>query len=182
VSEQARPLVVVGVGNVLLTDDAIGIRVVDGLRRLQADDPAALPVGTRLVDGGTLLVDLLHTVRDARGLVLVDAVRLGEPVGAVSVLHADAILSAGASTGREADATAELLALARLLGWLPEAVTLVGIEVADTRFGADLTPLVAAALPLAMDAVRAELRAMDEQIAACRNSAAAPSETTGALA
>ena len=77
----AGPLVVVGVGNILLRDDAIGVRVVDRLCALAEHDPVALPADTRLVDGGTLGLDLLRTVRGARGLVIIDAMALGDPVG-----------------------------------------------------------------------------------------------------
>jgi hydrogenase maturation protease len=158
-----RPLVAIGVGNILLGDDAVGVRVVEGLRAAAEHDPRALPTGTSLVDGGTLGLDLLRIVRDARGVVLVDAVRLGGPVGGVSVLHGDAIVSAGGSPdGSPGSAVGELLAVARLMHWLPEPVSMVGIEVADLEFGLHLTPAVEAAIPLAMEAVRDELRRMDE--------------------
>jgi hydrogenase maturation protease len=115
------------------------------------------------VDGGTLGLDLLRVVHGARGVVLVDAVRLGAAAGTVSLLHGDAIVeAAGVLDGRAAGAVGELLAVARLMGWLPEPVALVGVEVADIGFGTDLTPVVDGALPAAMDAVRHELRRMDE--------------------
>jgi hydrogenase maturation protease len=159
-----QPLVVLGVGNVLLSDDAVGVRVIEGLRGVAQHDPQALPPDTRLVDGGTLGLDLLRIVRDARGLVLVDAVRFGAPAGTVAVLHGDAIVSAGgARDGQATSAVGELIAVARLMAWLPEPVALVGIEISDTAFGANLSPAVADALPVAIDAVRAELRRMDER-------------------
>ncbi len=158
-----RPLVAIGVGNVLLTDDAVGVRVIEDLRELAAHDPRVLPAGTDLVDGGTLGLDLLGLVRDARGVVLVDAVRLGAKAGTVSILHGDAIVAAGGSRdGRPTSAVGELLAVARLMGWLPEPVAMVCIEVAETGFGADLTPLVDGARRRAMDVVRGELRRMDK--------------------
>jgi hydrogenase maturation protease len=158
-----RPLVAIGVGNVLLTDDAVGVRVIESLRELAARDPRALPAGTHLVDGGTRGLDLLGVVRDARGLILVDAVRLGAPAGTVSLLHGDAIVAAGGSRdGRPTSSVGELLAVARLMGWLPEPVAMVGIEVTETGFGADLTPAVDGARTTAMDMVRGELCRMDE--------------------
>lgn len=159
----ALPLVVIGVGNVLLSDDAVGVRVVEALRTMAAHDPQALPPDTRLVDGGTLGMDLLRVVEAARGVVLVDAVRLGGEAGAVSVLYGDAIVSAGGHRdGQPTSAVGELLAVARLMAWLPEPVAMVGIEVADIEFGVHLSPVVEGALPVAMDAVRTELRRMDE--------------------
>lgn len=159
----ALPLVALGVGNVLLGDDAVGVRVIEGLAALVEHDPLALPTDTRLVDGGTLGLDLLRVVGVARGVVLVDAVHLGDAPGTVSVLHGDAIVSAGGQRdGQPTSAVGELLAVARLMDWLPEPVAMVGIEVAGTEFGTQLSPEVDDALPAAMDAVRAELRRMDE--------------------
>jgi len=68
------------------------------------------------------------------------------------------------------------------MGWLPGPVALVGVEVTHTGFGTELSPLVADALPRAIKTVRDELHVMDEQIAAHRLAAGAPTQTTGALA
>jgi hydrogenase maturation protease len=171
---------VIGVGNILLRDDGIGVRVVDGLRRLQEEEPGALPRETLLVDGGTLLPDLLHLVRDARGLVLVDAVRLGGPVGSLCVRHDDEIDRDGGSPGVAPTSIGELLAVARLLGWMPERSVLVGIEVDHTEFGQELSPAVAAALPRAIETVCAELRAMDGPLEARQLAVATPTKPTGA--
>lgn len=158
------PLVVIGVGNVLLGDDAVGVRVIEGLRALSEHEPQALPTDTHLVDGGTLGMDLLRTVHGARGLVLVDAVRLGAEPGHVDVLYGDAIVAAGGHTEDGAvSPVGELLAVARLMNWLPDPVALVGIEVDATTFGEPMSPVVDAAIPAAMDAVRDELRRMDER-------------------
>lgn len=181
-SEPLGPIVVIGVGNVLLGDDAVGVRVVEGLRRIQAQDPLALPEGTRLVDGGSLLLDLLHEVRDSRGLVLVDAVHLGCLEGSVTVLHDDGIVPAGGARGQAPNSVDELLAVARLMGWLPDRIALVGIEVTQTGFGAELSPVIAAVVPRAVEAVREELRSMDEHTAARQPAAATPTQPTGALA
>jgi hydrogenase maturation protease len=180
VSEPLLPLVVIGVGNVLLRDDGIGVRVVEGLRGLQQRDPDALPRETRLFDGGTLLLDLQHAVRDAQGLVLVDAVHLGGPEGSLHVRRGDAIVAAGGRNGLAPNSVDELLAVARLLGWLPERIVLVGIEVDHTEFGAELSPGIAAALPRAIETVCAELRAMDGLIAARQLAVATPMQPTGA--
>lgn len=110
----AGPAVVLGVGNVLLRDDGVGVHLVEELRRLAAHDPLAVPDGTRLVDGGTLGLDLLRAVSGARSLLVLDAVDLGQEAGTVSVLRGEAILAPG---GREDGATpgsvGEVLAVAR---------------------------------------------------------------------
>jgi hydrogenase maturation protease len=178
-----RPLVVIGVGNVLLRDDAVGIRVVEALRDLADRDPATLPAGTELVDGGTLVLELLAVVKRSRSLVLVDAVSLGDPAGTVTARRGEAIMPAGgAHNGGATDGVAELLAVGRLLGWLPDHIVLVGVEVAEVEFGTELSPPVAAALPAAVDAVLHELREMDKQVAAARVTERSTPRLAGAMA
>jgi hydrogenase maturation protease len=166
----AGPAVVLGVGNVLLHDDGVGVRVVEELQKLVLHDQRALPPDTRLVDGGALGLDLLGTVRGARSLLLLDAVNLGLAAGNVSVVRGDAIVAAGAQDGGTAPGTVgELLAVARLMGWLPDPVALVAIQVGDTTFGVGLTPVVESAIPAAVDAACRELRALDELVVAGRS-------------
>jgi hydrogenase maturation protease len=157
------PAVVIGVGNLLLRDDGIGVRVVQALRSQQALDPGTLPEATRLVDGGTLGVDLLPNVEGARSLLLLDAVDLDQPAGTVSVLRGDDILTAGGTWGGcIPGGVGELLSVARLMGWLPAPVALIGIQVDDTSYGEGLSESVAAALPRAIERARHELRELDE--------------------
>jgi hydrogenase maturation protease len=153
------PAVVIGVGNVLLRDDGAGVRAVEALRALAARDPSALPAETRLLDGGTLGLGLLPDVRGARSLLLLDAVDLDLPAGSVRVLRGDGIEAAGSRWGGSAEpGVGELLAVARLMGWLPDQVALVGIQVDEVGFGIGLSEPVEAALPLAVEAARRELR------------------------
>jgi hydrogenase maturation protease len=155
--------VVIGMGNLLLHDDGVGVRMVEELRSVVAHDPTALPEATRLVDGGTLGLDLLPTFEGARSLLLLDAVDLDQPAGTVSVLRGDDILAAGGTWGGcIPGGVGELLSVARLMGWLPEPVALVGIQVSDTTYGEGLSDLVAAALPRAVEAARDELRELDQ--------------------
>ncbi len=156
-----RPLVVLGLGNILLGDDGAGIRVIDCLRDSVERNPQVLPAGTRLVDGGTLGLDVLPAIHGAAGLVMVDAARLGGTAGTVTVLRGEAIEAAGGPGGSGAPGVVgELLATTRFLGLQTGPVSLVGIEPADVDLGLDLSGPVRRALPVAVSAVRDELRRM----------------------
>ncbi len=175
------PAVVLGVGNVLLSDDGVGVRVVQELARLTADDPRVVPSDTRLVDGGTLGLDLLQVACGARSLLLVDAVNLGLAPGTVTVLRGRAIAAAGGN-GAAPGGVGELLAMGRLMGWLPDQVTLLGIEAGDIGMGVGLSPGVEAAVPAAVEMARVELRALDELAVAGRSEAPAVRLQEGAAA
>jgi len=165
--------VAIGVGNVLLRDDGVGVRLVEALRADAERDPRAYPEGVRLVDGGTRGADLLPWLDGARCLLLLDALDLGRRPGTVSVLRGDEILAAdGAWDGRAPGGVGELVSVARLAGRLPARVALVGVQVGDTAWGDGLSGPVAAALPSAVAAARAALRALDQPTGPGRPAAA----------
>jgi hydrogenase maturation protease len=151
---QAGTVLVVGVGNRLLGDDAAGPLVID---RLAA---RALPAGVRLCDGGTVGLALLPEVEDAAALVAVDAARFGAAPGTVRVFEGeamDAMLSGRRHSAHEVD-LADLLGAAALTGRLPGRRALVAVEPASTELALQPTPAVAAAVPAMCHAVEALVR------------------------
>lgn len=149
---------VIGIGNILLRDEGVGVRVVSEITRQAANGSLRVPPDTRFVDGGTLGLELLPMIEGASMLVLVDAVNLGRPPGSVAVLRGEAIegiLSGHVSPHQVG--IADLVAAARLMGILPEATSLVGIQPAEIEIGLELTAVVEAAVPNAMALVSAEL-------------------------
>lgn len=151
------PVLLLGIGNLLMRDEGVGIQVVRAL-----EDPGfGLPPGTRVVDGGTLGLDLLPLIDDARAVVLVDAVDIGAAPGTVAVLRGMEIGGAlGGHISPHQVGIGDLLAVARLTGVLPERVALVGVQPATVEIGLDLSPTVGAVLPLAAEAARRELWAV----------------------
>jgi hydrogenase maturation protease len=148
---------VIGIGNILLRDEGVGVRVSMELERRLADGRLVAPPGTRVIDGGTLGLDLLPMLADAASLVLVDAVNLGRPPGTVVVLRGDEI--EGTLAGHVSPhqvGVADLVAAARLMGDMPRDSSLVGIQPAEIDIGLELTPLVEAAV------VSAAIRVCDE--------------------
>ena len=155
---EATPPLVIGIGNVLLRDEGVGVHVVVELGRLAASGQIDVPPGTRFVDGGTLGLELLPMIAGASALILVDAVNLRLVPGSVVVIRGDEI--EGTLSGHVSPhqvGVADLVAAARLTGVMPSDASLVGIQPAEIEIGLDLTPVVEAALPRAMAAVRAEL-------------------------
>ncbi len=160
------PIVVLGIGNPLLRDDAVGVRLVEALELFARRDPTMLPADTRLFDGGTLDLDLLRVIEGSAALLLIDGVDLGWPPGEVRVLRGDAILSAGEGIGSSAGGSVgELLGVARLMGWLPDHVSLLGVQVEEVTLGLGITPTLEAALPRAIDTALLELASLEAAVA-----------------
>lgn len=148
-------VLVAGIGNVLMRDDALGPHVV---RVLAAGwEP---PPDVALRDLGTPGADLISHLRGAGALVLVDTVRGEGPPGKLLRWDGEALArpAAGPRTGPHDPGLAETLSTLRLLGEAPADVVLLGVIPGEVRSGLGLTPAAARAVPFAAAAVRAELR------------------------
>ena len=73
-----NPIVLLGVGNILLTDEGFGVHVVNQLREDYVFNP---PI--TILDGGTMGMELLTYMRGMTKLLLVDAINGGEAPGTV---------------------------------------------------------------------------------------------------
>jgi hydrogenase maturation protease len=146
------PVLVLGLGNDILTDDAVGLRVVESLHATLAGE-GAIELRTTTEMG----LALLDEVAGRESLVLVDAVQTGR-VPAGSILELDASdLGGPLATGPHFLGVGETLALGELLGLeMPRRVGIVAVEVADPyTLGTELTPAVQAALGPAAERVAA---------------------------
>ena len=135
---------VLGVGNPIMGDDGTGLELLARLR-LERPDPRV-----EFVDGGTGGMELLPVVQDAVHLLILDAVAGTEP-GVVVRVGGDQLprmLSAKLSPHQVG--LLDVFAAARLLGREPAHVQVVGVvpELVELTLG--LSPVVSAALPLAV--------------------------------
>jgi hydrogenase maturation protease len=142
-------VLVLGLGNRLLGDDAAGPLAVDTL----VADAAA---GVQYCDGGTIGLALLPAIEDAGALIAIDAARFGAEPGTVRVFEGDAMdrqLGGRKSSAHEV-ALADLIAAAAFSGRLPRRRALVAVEPASTELGLAPTAPVQAALPRLCHEVR----------------------------
>ena len=149
-------ILVLGVGNKLMSDDGVGVRL---LERLEAAGPA-IP-GVEYVDAGTLGIVLLPRIQECGALLILDAAHFGESPGTVRALTGrdmDSFLRTARCSVHEIGIR-ELLDLARLTDTLPEHRAFVGIQPKTVGWGESLSHEVGAALPAAMAEAAALLRA-----------------------
>ncbi len=141
----ALDIMVIGLGNILLADDGIGVHAV---RRLAQADPIE---GLQLIDGGTLGFRLLQTVTASEAVLFIDAAELDEPAGAVRLLHEEDlalhILRRGRISAHEAGLV-DLLTLARLDGWRPKYVAVLAVQPNRIDWGTELSMQLRDALPI----------------------------------
>ena len=155
----APRVVVVGLGNPLLADDAAGLAVADELERLLAAHPVPGVTVVRSFRGGLELLDLLTGFEHA---VLIDAVVRHDAVpGRLHELDVEQLAgSARLVGGHDAD-VGTALALGRRAGLaMPATVRVLGIEAEDVMsFREQLSPAVAAAVLELARSLHAELAA-----------------------
>lgn len=141
--------VVLGVGNTLLSDEGVGVHVMECLRR---DHPEM--DGVDFLDGGTLSFTLAGPLADAGQLIIIDAAELKAPPGTVSLFE-DAAMDDYLSRGRRRSvhevSLVDLLAIAHLTDCLPPRRALIGIQPETVDWGEAPGPAVSAAIPLACE-------------------------------
>lgn len=150
-----RPLVIIGLGNELLTDDGVGIRVVRELRKRPLSNDAVLE---ELSVGG---LPLLEYIAGFERCIIVDAVVTGRhPPGTAYRFVQGADPAPFSMTSSHQIDLAQILSLATLMGWdLPRSLTVYGVEAADiTTFRDGCTEEVSRAIPLVVGAVCSDLK------------------------
>jgi hydrogenase maturation protease len=148
---------VIGIGNVLTGDDAIGPWVVKVLEARYA-----LPDDVAVMDAGTPGYDLTAFIAGLEGVVLVDAVKARGPAGTVEVYDKAKLLSKAPvlAMSPHEPGVREALLNAEFQGVAPPVVKLVGVIPFDLRLRTALSPVVEAAVPAAVEAVVKELAAL----------------------
>ena len=145
---------VIGLGNVLMGDDAFGPWVVQTLLA-----EYEFPKGVSVEDLGTPGLDLMPYVTDLEALVLVDTVRAPAPPGTVRVYRRDDLLKhpPQARLSPHDPGVKEALLTAEFAGRGPREVLLVGAVPEDTAMGVHLTQKLREAVPVAIAEVLREL-------------------------
>jgi len=137
-------IAIIGIGNLLLSDDGTGIHAIRGLR----SDSHVRSVA-RLIDGGTIGTDLLAAVCGCDNLLIIDAVDAGLPPGAtVRIDFSGSDPQPIDTRNAHQFGLPGLLDDLRLLGQAPREVVLVGVQPAAMGLGTELSPEVASALPV----------------------------------
>jgi hydrogenase maturation protease len=144
---------VLGLGNILLSDEGVGVRVVE---RLQ--ERYVFPPDVQILDGGTLGLDLMPYVESADRLLVVDALEMSATPGTVARLEGDEVPAfLGPKISPHQMGLADLLAAARLCDCYPEELVLWGVQPELMDVGLDLSPSVAARVETLVENVLAEL-------------------------
>lgn len=146
-------VLVLGIGNILLGDEGIGVRVVEALSARYR-----FPEGVQVVDGGTAGMGLLDLIAGQSHVIIVDAVKGGAEPGTIVRLAGDAVpVGFRQRVSPHSLGLGDVLALLAILDQAPQQLVVIGIEPAGLDFGVGLSPIVASHLETLVNAVLAEL-------------------------
>jgi hydrogenase maturation protease len=144
--------VVLGVGNLLLSDEGVGVHVVKRLSEM------SLPPDVEVVEGGVEGLGLMNVIMGASRLIVIDAVKAGGAPGSIYrfgpeelTLHADDSKISIHEIG-----ILEVIRLSDLLGHVPKT-TVIGVEPKSIETGMELSVEIRKKIPRIIELVLGEL-------------------------
>jgi hydrogenase maturation protease len=149
-----KPILILGIGNILLKDEGIGVYVANKLMEM------SLPPEVEVMDGGTMGIDLLFYIEGRKKVIVIDTVKAGEPPGTM-YRFTDKELSFKKDVLRTAHGIdfSDVVRTAQTMGTKPDEVVFIGIEPLDMNEGMELSPLIAERIPTIIQLVKRELEA-----------------------
>lgn len=149
-----QSVVLLGLGNILHSDDGVGPQAIERLRA----DPR-VPDGVALIEGGTLGLELLTHIWDAVCLIVLDAVDVGLTPGEIIRVSGEELQSLPGKGNVHQLGLGDLLVAMRILARKPPEVILLGVQPATTDWGTGLSPAVEKSLASLVESVLRELQA-----------------------
>ena len=148
---------VLGIGNVLMGDEGVGVRVVDALRH------TVLPDGVELLDGGVGSFLLLEPMQSSAKVIIIDACDDGSEPGSIRRLRPRYSKDYPKTLTAHDIGLKDLLDAFYLMGDSPPDVTLFAVSIPPLQdMGLDLSPSIAASVERVADLVRQELHLFAE--------------------
>jgi len=122
---------VVGVGNLLLKDEGIGVHIAHALQQID------IPHNVKIIDGGTS-PDLPYYLKEADKLIVIDAVKAGGKPGTIYRFHPyDMDIESERIISLHELGLEQSLRMMRLTGNEPKETVIIGIEPKEIDWGTE---------------------------------------------
>ena len=145
--------VVLGVGNLLLQDEGVGVHLAQALQA------QPLPPGVEVLDAGTAVWETLMVLGEVDQLILLDAAHGGGEPGTIYRFRPEDISpSEQTMLSLHQIDLLQALRMAELAGWQARQVLILGIEPATIGWGMHLSAVLAERFGALVEAVRAEVQ------------------------
>lgn len=148
-----KEILILGIGNLLLRDEGIGVQVAHKLMEMN------LPENVEVIDGGTGGLNLINYLEGRKKVIVIDATKAGGKPGTVYT-YTDKDLDLSGSpilTAHDIDFPNVLKAMKMLSINVPE-ILFIGIEPADLSDGIELSPVLKKQIPRIINLIMDELK------------------------
>ncbi|MBQ6298057.1 MAG: HyaD/HybD family hydrogenase maturation endopeptidase [Selenomonadaceae bacterium] len=138
---------VLGIGNIILSDEGFGVRVVEYLEK-----NFTFPENVQLIDGGTLGVELTHFITGTQRLLIIDSIDGGAEPGKIFHLRDDEIKKHFAQKiSAHEVGIQEVLTILELTNKKIPHIELIGAQPFSLEAGTKLTPQMSKLVPTFAD-------------------------------
>ena len=143
-----------GIGNILLQDEGFGVRVVEELERRYH-----FPDTVKLLDGGTLGLNLLGFISETDKLIIIDAVDAQSMPGTFFQFDGAAVQTyLHEKVSLHELGVKEILIHLELSGKKAEEVVIIGVQPQSLDLGLELTALIGSKVERSINAVISQLQ------------------------
>jgi len=151
---ETKPIRILGIGNVLCTDDGLGPYTIKVLESLYD-----FPDGIEVIDLGTPGMDLTPYLADSRMVIVIDTVRGDEAPGTLRLLRDREVVATPPPSrmSPHEPGLREALMATEFSDCSPDEILFVGVIPESTGQGTSLTQPLMAAVPGVVETVVAEL-------------------------
>jgi hydrogenase maturation protease len=150
--QEKKKVIICGIGNTLLQDEGVGVHVVRELQKLP------LPPSVEVIEAGTMLLDFIFQMREARQVILVDAMRADGPPGSIYLLDARDLLQARTDQPLSLHQVGAVQILKIMaLEKDPPPCLVIGIEPASLEWGLELSETIKEKMPEILKVVQDEI-------------------------
>lgn len=147
-----KKMAVIGIGNILLRDDGIGIHTINELIKEDAICDASF------IDGGTSTFDLLSYFIENNEIIIIDSLKGGHDPGTIYKITPEELGSFIKTNSSLHDVQVlDIIKQANLIGYFPK-VTIIGIEPEEIFYDMELSFTIKNELPSIIKIVKEEIK------------------------
>jgi len=147
-----KPILILGIGNLLLKDEGIGVHVVQRMMNM------SLPPDVDVMDGGTMGMNLVYYIEGRKKVIVIDAVLMDDPPGTIyRFTGKDLEEQSGRLFSAHDINFVHVLKNAAFFGNKPEEVVFIGIKPGEISEGLELTPVIEERIPKIIELVLKEI-------------------------
>ena len=156
--DNRKPILVLGIGNLLFKDEGIGIHVIKKMETM------TLPPDVEVMDGGTSSPIFIYLIENRKKVIVIDAIQAGGPPGRIYRLSQKDFLETRKGFPRTTQETEfeDGLRTAIMMKTNPEELVVIGVEPEDMgekdlKLKIELSPTLEAKIPEIIETVMREI-------------------------